>query len=285
MTEEATAGRNSREDDSATLRQGELGNALLRALTPADYALLHPHLARVPFAVGDEVAVTGEPIEWVRFPEAGIAGILDSAEGDRRLAIGLVGREGMLGWPLLLGEERWPHDVAMRAEAGTSLRIAASALIAAVERSATLRQTLLRFAHVFALQVGQSVCSALIHPVDRRMARWILLYHDRVSGDEIFLTHEEFRLMLGVRRSSVTDALHKLEAERAVRALRGRVIVRDRIRLLELASDTYGKPEQAYRRLIEGDADETREGTDRGGSALGKAIRSVLHLGDGAAAP
>lgn len=255
MTQEATARSNSREDGFATLRQSEIGNQLLRTLSAADFALLQPHLDRVSFAVGDEVALAGEPIDWVRFPEAGIAGILDHAEGDRRLAIGLVGREGMLGWPLLLGETRWPHDVAMRAEAGAALRIAAPALRAAIDRSPSLRDSLLRFAHVFALQVGQSVCSALIHPVDRRMARWILLYHDRVRGEEIFLTHEEFRLMLGVRRSSVTDALHKLEAERAVRALRGRVIVRDRQRLLELASDTYGKPEEAYARLIEGQAD------------------------------
>jgi CRP-like cAMP-binding protein len=251
MTEETVAGALPREDGSAPTDQGDVDNRLLRALSREDYALLQPHLTRITFAVGDEIAVAGEQIDEVRFPEAGIAGILDSAEGGRRLAIGLVGSEGMLGWPVLLGEGRWPHDVAMRAEAGAALRISAAALLAATERSATLRQALLRFAHVFGLQVGQTVCSALIHPVDRRMARWILLYHDRVRGDEIHMTHEEFRLMLGVRRSSVTDALHRLEAERAVRGLRGRVIVRDRARLLELASETYGKPEQAYVRLIE----------------------------------
>lgn len=261
MTEQTVAGAVPREDGVAALAQNDLGNRLLRALTSADYALLQPHLSRVPFSVGDEIAEAGDPVTEVRFPEAGIAGILDHAETGRRLAIGLVGSEGMLGWPLLLGEERWPHDVAMRAEAGTAIRIPARALLAAVDRSATLRQTLLRFAHVFQLQVGQSVCSALIHPVDRRMARWILLYHDRVRGDEISMTHEEFRLMLGVRRSSVTDALHRLEAERAVRGLRGRVIVRDRARLLELADDTYGKPEEAYARLIEGAPD----GHDRRG--------------------
>ena len=256
MTERTVAGTHPREDGAQPLAREDVGNRLLRALTRDDFALLQPHLARVAFAVGDEVAVAGEPIEWVRFPEGGIAGILDRAEGDRRLAVGLVGSEGMLGWPLLLGEEQWPHDVSMRAEGGTALRISAGALLAATERSATLRRTLLRFVHVFGVQVAQSVCSALIHPVDRRMARWILLYHDRVRGDEICMTHEEFRLMLGVRRSSVTDALHRLEAERAVRGLRGRVLVRDRARLLELASETYGKPEEAYRRLIGGGADE-----------------------------
>lgn len=259
MTENTVAGTFPREDDPERLDQDAIGNRLLRVLSRDDFARLAPHLTRTAFTVGDEVAAAGQRIEWVRFPEAGIAGILDCAEPGRRLAIGLVGSEGMLGWPTLLGEERWPHDVAMRAESGTAIRISAAALNAAVAGSPTLQRTLLQFVHVFALQVGQTVCSALIHPVDRRMARWILLYHDRIKGDEICLTHEEFRLMLGVRRSSVTDALHRLEAERAVRGLRGRVIVRDRHRLIELAAETYGKPELAYRRLIEGKVDGLEE--------------------------
>lgn len=260
MTEPTVAGAHPRgehpsgdRDGAARLDQDEIGNRLLRALPPADFALIAPHLARIRYEVGDEIAEAGTPIGSVWFPEAGVAGILDHTDGGRRLAVGLVGREGMLGWPVLLGEERWPHDVAMRAESGTATVIPAAALVEATERSLTLARTLLQFAHVFAVQQAQSVCSALIHPVDRRMARWVLLYHDRVEGDEISLTHEEFRLMLGVRRSSITDALHRLESERAVRGLRGRVVVRDRERLLQLAGETYGKPEAAYRRLIEGE--------------------------------
>ena len=254
MTERTLAGAHPRGDGdgAARLLQEKVGNRLLQALSAADFALIAPHLARVRFEIGEEIAEAGVPIGSVWFPEAGVAGILDHTDGDRRLAVGLVGREGMLGWPVLLGEERWPHDVAMRAETGTAIVIPVEALLDATERSPTLTRTLLQFAHVFAVQQAQSVCSALIHPVDRRMARWILLYHDRVEGDEIALTHEEFRLMLGVRRSSITDALHRLESERAVRGLRGRVVVRDRDRLLQLAGETYGKPEAAYRRLIEG---------------------------------
>lgn len=253
----ATASRSR--DEATAISQGSVGNRLLRALPSSDFALLALHLTRVAFAVGDEIAAVGEKIEEVRFPEAGVAGILAHIDCERRLAVGLIGHEGMIGWPVLLGEDRWPHDVAMRAEAGTALRISAPSLLAAVEESPSLRAALLRFVHVFELQVSQNVCSALIHPVDRRMARWILLYHDRVQGDEITLTHEEFRLMLGVRRSSVTDALHRLEAERAVRGLRGRVVVRDRAKLLELAGGTYGAPEDTYRRLV----DRRLDGADR----------------------
>ncbi|MCE3519442.1 helix-turn-helix domain-containing protein, partial [Escherichia coli] len=114
------------------------------------------------------------------------------------------------------------------------------AFLACIAASDSLRDAALRFVGVFNIQMASTIVSSLVHPVERRMARWILLYHDRVSGEDICLTHEEFRLMLGVRRSSITEALHRLEAEQAVRGLRGRVVVRDRAKLMDIAGDTYG---------------------------------------------
>ncbi len=229
---------------------GRVGNRLLASLSAADFEMLAPHLEPVSFAVGDLITRAGDPIDSVCFLEQGIAGVLDSLDDDRRYAVGLIGAEGFIGWPLVMGDDRSPYDVAMRAERGKALRIPAQALMAAVDQSATLRLTLLRFAHVFMLQMGRTVVSSLAHSIERRMARWILLYHDRVQADEICMTHEEFRLMLGVRRSSVTDALHRLEEEHAIRAIRAKVLVQDRSKLMALAGDTYGQPEQEYARLL-----------------------------------
>ena len=226
------------------------GNLLLASLSAEDLALLMPHLTPVSFAVGDFITRAGDPIDSLCFFEQGIAGILDSLEDDRRYAVGLVGAEGFIGWPLLLGDGRSPYDVTMRAEHGRALRIPADAVLSAIAASPTLHRTLLRFVHVFMLQMSRTIVSSLAHPIERRMARWILLYHDRVQSDEICMTHEEFRLMLGVRRSSITDALHRLEEEQAIRGLRAKVVVRCRDKLLQLAGDTYGHPEQEYRRLI-----------------------------------
>lgn len=227
-----------------------VGNRLLESLSPEDFGLLAPHLEPVSFAVGDFITRAGDPIDSVCFLEQGIAGVLDALDDDRRYAVGLVGAEGFIGWPLVMGDDRSPYDVTMRAERGEALRIPAKALMAAVDQSPTLRMTLLRFAHVFMLQMGRTVVSSLAHSIERRMARWILLYHDRVQADEICMTHEEFRLMLGVRRSSVTDALHRLEEDRAIRAIRARVLVNDRTKLMALAGDTYGQPEEEYARLL-----------------------------------
>lgn len=225
-------------------------NRLLAALTTSDRALLAPDLERVSLVVGDTLLTVDQSIDYVYFLEGGITAVLEVIDGERQHAVGLLGADGYVGWPILLGDDRSPHDVVLRAEPGTALRIPADRLLAAVERSDTLRAALLRFIQVFLIQMGRTVVSALSHPVERRLARWILLYHDRVRGDEISMTHEEFRLMLAVRRSSITDALHRLEETLAIKSVRGRVIVRDREKLLEMAAMTYGPPEEAYQRLV-----------------------------------
>lgn len=231
-------------------RVSQTNNFLLQNLSAQDFALLQPHLEPVRIGVGEVIARTGDPIESISFFEGAVAGILDSLDEEHRFAIGLVGQEGFVGWPLLLGSRLWPHDVVMRAEEAEAWRLPAPALLQAVSTSASLQATLLRFTNVFMIQMSRTIVSSLAHTVERRMARWILLYHDRVQTDEIAMTHEEFRLMLGVRRSSVTDALRHLMDERAVLTTRGKIIVLDRSKLVELSGATYGSAESEYRRLI-----------------------------------
>ena len=236
---------------SPRARQGE-ENQLLRVLGDAERASLGPQLELVPFRNGDIIARASDPADSICFPLTGIAAVLDPHEGDRRYAVALVGREGFIGWPLLLGDGRWPHDVVMRAEHGVAMRLSVSVLPEIFEKNPAIRDVLLRYIGVLMTQMARTIVSSLAHSIERRMARWILLYHDRVCEDDICMTHEEFRLMLGVRRSSVTDALHKLEEDEAIKSVRGRVIVRDRERLLRLAGDTYGFAEAEYQRLLRG---------------------------------
>lgn len=236
---------------TGTIDQASCGNLLLRRLSSDDFTLLQPYLRRVPLTPGAKLAQAGQPIESVSFLEGGIGGYLDVLADGQQLAVGLVGREGLVGWPLLLGNDRWPYDVVVRGADSTALGIGAADFAGAVDRSRDLHRTMLRYTGTFVTQMSRTIVSNLIHSIDRRAARWILLYHDRLQGDEIPLTHEELSAMLGVRRASITDALHLLESEHAIKGLRGRVIVRDRARLEALAGETYGFAEAEYRRLIE----------------------------------
>ena len=230
--------------------QHRLGNALLRRMRAEDYASIRPHLTRATMSVGDMIATAGEDIDVVCFLEGGVAGFLDVLSDGRRVAIGLVGREGFVGWPLLMGNDRWPCDVQLRATPTTALRIGARRIEALVASSPAARDLLLRYAGVFMAQMSRTIVSNLIHPVERRTARWLLLYHDRVDGDEIALTHVELGAMLGVRRASITDALHMLEGDNLIHSLRGRVVIRDRPGLQLCASEAYGYAEAEYERLI-----------------------------------
>src|SRR5215207_9787454 len=102
----------------------------------------------------------------------------------------------------------------------------------------------------FMIQVGQTALANGCHTLEQRLARWLLMCHDRVDGDEVFTTHEFLSLMLGVRRAGVTDALKILEERGLISTKRGRVTVLDRMGLDGVAGDSYGVCEAEYARLI-----------------------------------
>lgn len=235
---------------SALLSQADVHNKLLQLISPEDFSAIAPYLKRVKLDVNAILARAGDRIDELCFPESGVIGFADVLDSGQRLAVALTGREGFVGWPLVLGNDRWPHEAIVRAEQGTALKIGAAELLAVLKTNERIRTVLLRYASSLTTQMARTIVSNLIHPVESRTARWLLLYHDRVMGDEIAITHEELSVMLGVRRSSITDALHQLEGAGALKGYRGRVTIRDRLRLETLAGDTYGFAEAEYARLL-----------------------------------
>lgn len=225
-------------------------NILLRSLLQHDYDLLQPHLKRVPLESGDEITNVGEPLEHACFPEGSVTSVAECLGDGSRVGIGIIGFEGMLGWPALLDTERAPHQATVQGLGSSALRIAVPELLELCRESATLQSQLLRFVQYFTIQLGRTIVSNLCDPVERRLARWLLMNHDRADGDELRITHDELGAMLGVRRATVTDTLHVLEGCGAIHGFRGRIIVRDRARLEGIAGETYGYAEAHYRRLI-----------------------------------
>lgn len=233
-----------------TLQQTDCGNLLLRCLGKEDFALIAPHLTRTRLKIGDVITSAGEPFETTCFPDAGgIITFSDVIANECRIGIGHVGYEGFVGWPVILSCPHSSHQVEVTA-AGGAVMIAVSDLRQACAQSELLRDLLLRFVQVFVVQLGRTIVSSLIHPVPARLCRWTLMAQDRIGSDEINVTHDVLALMLGVRRASVTDALHILEGEGLIRSSRGRIIVRDREGLRRHAGETYGFYEAEYTRLI-----------------------------------
>jgi CRP-like cAMP-binding protein len=212
--------------------------------------LLEPSLVFVTLAVGDELEEPGVEIDRVYFPESGIASVVALQGGEQRAEIGIIGCEGMTGAAVLLGGRSSPHETYIQV-AGDAQAISTAALKQAVRQSTTLTLLLFRFVQAFMVQTAHTAIVNAHGHLAERLARWLLMAHDRMANDEIRLTHEFIALMLAVRRSGVTEAIAILESEGMIRARRGLIVIRDPEALIKRAGPYYGVPEAEYRRLID----------------------------------
>ena len=224
-------------------------NRLLAALTTADFGLLRPHLEPVSLGLRKDLEKANQPINDVYFPDMGIASVVAVQSRDTRVEVGLIGCEGVTGTSVVLGNDRSPHETYIQV-AGSGQRIAASNLRQAMNESETLRRLLLSFVQVFMVQTAHTAIANALGKVDARLARWLLMAHDRVQANTLPLTHEFLALMLGVRRAGVSEALQSLESQKFIRHGRGEVVVLNRKGIQRAAGDFYGTPEAEFRRLI-----------------------------------
>ena len=231
------------------LQQSEVRNNLLRALTAEDFALLAPHLEPVVTQLREYFVTANEPVKDCYFPETGFVSVVTAHDG-REIEVGLIGREGLVGAvPVMLEDDRSPY-VSYVQMSGTVLGIPTPILLDAVERSRSLRRVLLRYVHTFMMQVAQTAYAQGTLGLESRLARWLLMCHDRVDGDELALTHEFLSIMLGVQRAGVTLALQNLEGAGRIKGRRKRILILDREPLKALTNGVYGVPEAEYQRLI-----------------------------------
>jgi CRP-like cAMP-binding protein len=224
-------------------------NRLLAALPPEDLARLWPRLEAVELPLRKVLHMPGEPIEAVYFPETGYVSMLAYMEDGDAAEVGLAGREGFIGLPVLLGTDR--DDIeAMVQSPGTALRMDAQAFREELGGIPALRTLLLRFALVHHGQVARTAACNGRHHTDQRLARWLLMAHDRAEGDEFPMTHEFLSMMLGVRRSSITVAAGQLQKAGFIRYERGCIEVTDRPGLESVSCECYGVVRRAQDQLL-----------------------------------
>lgn len=213
------------------------GSRLLASLPPDELAYVRPLLSEVRLRPGTEVMAAGARLDHALFIGEGLVSMMIAAGAGRSVATRFVGPEGMLGLSVVFGARTMPFAARCHV-AGFAYRIAADALANALAECEALRRAVLRFAHEAMLQVsGTAACQAV--PVERRLARWLLLARDRMGAEELPLTHEELARIVGVRRASLTLATHVLEASHAIKAVRGRIIIRSPDILRAVAGDSY----------------------------------------------
>jgi CRP-like cAMP-binding protein len=223
-------------------------NHLLARMSRDDRALLQPSFKSVELPVQQVLEEPNKRIEYVYFFESGLTSFVALSAKHQKIEVGIIGREGISSPAVVLGSDRSPTENFIQIK-GHGQRIRSGDLVAAMRKSSSLQLLLLQFAQSFLVQTAHTALANGRAKLEERLARWILMAHDRVDGNEIQLTHEFLALMLGVRRPGVTVALQILEGNGLIRSTRGLVEVLDREGLIELCDGIYGIPEAECERL------------------------------------
>ena len=227
----------------------DTNNLLLRSLDDNIVQKLGKSFTRIDLHREKCFYRAGERIEKFYFPEGGIVSCVVSNDGNRT-EVAIIGKEGVTGLGALLGDEISRVETFVQVNGSTALEIGAYELREAMDEHPEFHSLIKRYAQYSLLQSTFSIVTISEHLLEGRLARWLLMCHDRVDGDDVRITHEFMAMMISAQRSGVTIALHSLEGAGMIRSKRGCVTIRDRAKLMELAGDTYGVPEAAYRELI-----------------------------------
>lgn len=202
-------------------------NKLLAALPDEEYQRLKPGLEPLTLALGEILFEPPDIIRSVYFPTSALISFLTELPDGDSVEVGLVGCEGVAGVDVILGVDR-ASKVATVQGAGHALKISAPAIKAAFNECRMLRQYLLRYTHALMSQISVSVLCNAHHKIEGRLARWLLMYHDRIQSDNFFLTHEFMANMLGIRRASVSEVAKELQEEGLIDYNRGQFRILNR---------------------------------------------------------
>jgi CRP-like cAMP-binding protein len=232
-----------------TAQSGPIQNKILAALSAKEYARLLPHLELVSLPLGQILYKTDEQIKYVYFPNSGVVSFVAHMKEGASIEVGLAGCEGMVGVPILFGDDVSQNEAIVQIADG-AMRMKASVLVEELKGDGELEPLLMRFALALMKQVSQTAACNRNHHIGQRLARWLLTCHDRVKGDELKLTQEFIAEMLGTRRSGVSEAAAILQEAGLIRYSRGNIKILDRVGLEKFACECHATVKLASDRLL-----------------------------------
>lgn len=224
-------------------------NRLLAALPAEEYERLLPHLEPVSFSLGETVYESGERMEHVYFPADSIVSLLYTMLDGATAEVGLVGREGVVGIALFMGGDTMPNRAVVQG-AGTVVRVKAKALQDEFRRGGAFQLLLLKYTQALITQIAQTAVCNRLHPVEKRLCRWLLMTQDRAQSDTLQMTHEFIANMLGIQREAVSVAAHRLQGQGIISYVRGRIKILDRAHLEGCTCECYRVVRDEQDRLL-----------------------------------
>src|SRR6266852_6382005 len=234
---------------ASTNSEDRASNRLLTYLTQEDQELLLPFLEPVVLEYKRPLYNADERIEFVHFIESGVGSLVCTMADGQAAEVGTIGNEGLIGLPVLLGDNQAPTSMYVQVP-GRGLRMRARIFREQLEQSPRMRAALLRYTHVFFNHIALTAACAHFHSLEQRCCRWLLMTHDRMPSDTFLLTHEFLAMMLGVRRAGVSVAAGALQRGGLIRYHRGRITILDREGLEERACECYAVTKAEFDRLL-----------------------------------
>lgn len=214
-------------------------NRLLAALPAKEYQRLQPELEPVDMAFAQIIYAPGDTIRHVYFPNNSIVSLLAAEPFHSSLEVGMIGNEGMTGISVFMGVKT-SRTLALVQGCGTAVRMKAATLRKESDQVGAFHSLLLRYSHSLLTQMSLSSACNRFHPLNSRLARWLLMTHDRIGTDEFRLTQEFMSHMLGVRREGVNKAAGELQRKKLVRYSRGQMAILNRLGLEKISCSCYG---------------------------------------------
>jgi CRP-like cAMP-binding protein len=214
------------------------GNRLLEALSIPEYERLSPYLQSVTLPLGKVLYESGSRLEYVYFPTTSIVSLVYIMKDGATAETGLAGDDGMVGIALFLGGNTMPNRAVVQI-AGGALRLEGKVLLHEFARGGALQRRLLLYTQALVTQISQTAVCNRVHPLEKRLCRWLLMCLDRVKGDELRMTQEFISYMLGGRREGVTVAAGHLQDAKLLRYSRGHITILDRRGLEAHACECY----------------------------------------------
>ena len=224
-------------------------NRLLDILPSDDRRWILGHCEPVELHLAEVISEPGERIRYVYFPTDSFVSMLTSPDDHAGLEVRLVGNEGMIGTPLILGVEVTLLRTFVQG-AGPAWRMTPERFGDALRESSALRTTLNRYLFVLTSEVERMVACTRFHVLEARLARWLLMTQDRAHSDHLHITQEVLASILGVRRVGVTKAASALQQRRLIQYQRGNIAILDRAGLIDAACGCYGTSEAMYDRIM-----------------------------------
>ena len=224
-------------------------NRVLDRLPASELARIRKRLTKIDATIRGRIYEPKKPFKHVYFPETAIASVVNVLEDGTEIEVATIGYEGMVGLPVFLGTDQSPARSFWQI-AGTAFRLDAAFLEKEKRSGSPLAAALGLYTQGFFAQIAQSVTCNRLHDLEQRCARWLLMTHDRVVGDDFPLKQEFLAQMLGVRRAGISEVAGRLQRKRLIKYSRGSMRIIDRAGLERLSCECYQAVAREYRRLL-----------------------------------